>query len=201
MKIIAICGVSGSGKTTISQKLEESYSDKVLNLSQDAYYKPFNEFTIDERKKINYDEPDSFDIELLKKQISELKSSKEIEYPIYSFSEFTRTGNKRVKPKDLVIIDGMLMLHFKEIRDMLDDSIFLDCEDNTALDRMLKRDIVERDRTEDEVIDRFKKDIEPMNELYVKPQKNYANKIITTDCNFDDTYKKIEKYLKEKDYI
>lgn len=95
----------------------------------------------------------------------------------------------------------MLILHFKEIRKLLDDSIFLDCEDNIALDRMLRRDAIERNRTKDEIIKRYKRDIKPMNELYVKPQRAYANKIITTNDNFNNTYKSIEIYLKEKEYI
>lgn len=201
MKIIAICGISGSGKTTIAKRMAQNYSDKIMDLSQDAYYKSYDEYTIQERKNINYDSPDAFDIKLLEKQLKELKEGKEIDYPIYSFSEYSRIGNKKMKPKELVVIDGMLVLHFKEIRELLDDSIFLDCEDNIALDRMLRRDVIERNRTEDEIIKRYKRDIKPMNELYVKPQKSYANKIITTNDNFDNTYKSIKIYLKEKDYI
>lgn len=201
MKIVGICGISGSGKTTISKKLAQNYSNKIIDLSQDAYYKSFDDCTIDEKKEINYDHPNSFDIELLEKQLVELKLNKEIEYPIYSFSEYARIGKKKIKPKELVIIDGMLILHFKEIRKLLDDSIFLDCEDNIALDRMLRRDAIERNRTKDEIIKRYKRDIKPMNELYVKPQRAYANKIITTNDNFNNTYKSIEIYLKEKEYI
>lgn len=201
MKIIAICGISGSGKTTIAKRISQNYSNKIVDLSQDAYYKSYDEYTIQERRNINYDSPNAFDIKLLEKQLKELKESKEIDYPIYSFSEYVRIGNKKIKPKELVVIDGMLILHFKEIRKLLDDSIFLDCEDNIALDRMLRRDVIERNRTKDEIIKRYKRDIKPMNELYVKPQRAYANKIITTNDNFDNTYKSIEIYLKEKEYI
>lgn len=201
MKIIAICGISGSGKTTIAKRISQNYSNKMVDLSQDAYYKSYDEYTIQERRNINYDSPNAFDIKLLEKQLKELKESKEIDYPIYSFSEYVRIGNKKIKPKELVVIDGMLILHFEEIRKLLDDSIFLDCEDNIALDRMLRRDVIERNRTKDEIIKRYKRDIKPMNELYVKPQRAYANKIITTNDNFDNTYKSIEIYLKEKEYI
>lgn len=125
MKIIAICGISGSGKTTIAKRISQNYSNKIVDLSQDAYYKSYDEYTIQERRGINYDSPEAFDIKLLEKQLKELKESKEIDYPIYSFSEYSRIGSKNIKPKELVVIDGMLILHFKEIRELLDDSIFL----------------------------------------------------------------------------
>ena len=197
-KLVAICGGSASGKTILSKNLEKNNYSKIVTISQDSYYKPYSEFSLEERKQINYDNPNAFDIELLKEQLLQLKKGNNIQMPIYSFSEYTRKDEKvSVQPKNIIVIEGMLILHYPEIRNLVDESIYIDATERTRLKRMVIRDIKERGRTIESVIEQYKRDMKPMHDQFVEPLKKYANIIIDGNLKQSLVYNNAVKHLKE----
>lgn len=195
-KIIVICGGSASGKTAVSQELCKRNPENTVLISQDEYYKTFNELTIEEKKLINYDHPDAYDIELLVKNLIKLKMGESIENPLYSFSEYARTGTKTIFEKPVIILEGMLVLHYPEIRAIIDKSIYLECPEQVRLQRMIQRDVAERGRTPEWVVKQYNRDMKPMNEKFVEPQKQYADIIVDGNKKMNIVYKSVESFLK-----
>lgn len=194
-KIVAICGGSASGKTFIAEELCKRNPREILLISQDSYYRSFDELTVEEKKKTNYDHPDAFDIQLLIQNVIKLKNGECIENPVYSFSEYTRTGTIKTFPKKIILIEGMLALHYPELRNLIDKSVFIDCSERLRLKRMIERDIIERGRTLESVVEQYKRDMRPMHEKYVEPQKQYADIIIDGSNNKNTVYREIETFL------
>lgn len=179
MKIVGICGGSASGKTLISRELEKNNPTKVVTISQDFYYKPYSEISFEERKKINFDNPNAFDIELLQKHLILLKKGNIIQMPVYSFCQYTRDDRTIcVQPRDIIILEGILILHYPMIRQLLDKSFFIDANEKNRIKRMVLRDVKERGRTIEGVIEQYKRDIKTMHDKYVEPLKEYADVII-----------------------
>lgn len=198
-KIIAICGGSATGKTTLSNMLKQVYSENILVVSQDEYYKAFDTITFEEKKKINYDHPNSFDINLLIRNLIKLKNGENVESPIYSFSSYTRVGTKIDYPKPVIILEGMLVLHYPEIRKIIDKAIYLDSSENTRVHRMIERDISERNRTQEMVINQYNRDIKIMHNKYVETQKQYADVIINSDSDLYEVYNEVDNFIKNMD--
>ncbi len=182
MKNIVIIGVSGgsaSGKTTVVNRLKEICKDRVELISHDYYYKPFEELTPEERTKINYDHPDAFDTQLLIEDLKKLKKAVPIDRPVYSYIENTRLPETvRVNPAKVIIVDGFMIFENKELRDLMDIKVFVDTDADERLIRRIIRDVNERGRSLESVIEQYKKTVKPMHELYVEPYKNYADIII-----------------------
>ena len=180
MLIIGIAGGTGCGKTTVvNQILQELPENEVGVISQDSYYKDTSHLSYDERIKINFDHPRSIDFELLESHLKDLKDDKPIEQPVYSFVKHNRTGDTILThPRKVMIVEGILILTNPELRDMFDIKIFVHADSDERLIRRLKRDISERGRDIDEVINRYQTTLKPMHEQFIEPMKEYADIII-----------------------
>ncbi|WP_375235516.1 uridine kinase [Winogradskyella sp.] len=180
MLIIGIAGGTGCGKTTVVNTiLKELPQDEVVVISQDSYYKDTTHLSYEERVKINFDHPRSIDFDLLVNHLNELRKGNTIQQPVYSFVQHNRTGDSVLtKPRKVIIVEGILILTNPEIRDLFDIKIFVHADSDERLIRRLKRDISERGRDIDEVLDRYQNTLKPMHEQFIEPMKEYADIII-----------------------
>lgn len=180
MLVIGIAGGSGSGKTTVVRALTEQLKEKVVVLPQDSYYKDSSHLPLEERQKVNFDHPDSIDFPLLIRQLSQLKNGETIEQPVYSYLTCSRskTETVTVTPAEVIIIEGILIFTCAELRSQMDIKIFVDADDDDRLMRVMTRDIQERGRDMEAVIDRYSKVVKPMYLQFIEPSKRYADIII-----------------------
>ncbi len=180
MIIIGIAGGTGSGKTTVVKKIMERFQpDEVVLLPQDSYYKDSSNVPVEERQNINFDHPDAFDWALLSKHISMLKKGESIEQPIYSYITCTRQKETiHIEPKEVVIIEGILALWDKKLRSLMDLRIFVDADPDERLIRVIQRDVIERGRTAEAVMDRYIRVLKPMHMEFIEPCKRYADLIV-----------------------
>lgn len=180
MTIIGIAGGTGSGKTTVVKKIIEALPpDSVAVVPQDSYYNDTTGMTDEERKAINFDHPDAFDWKLLIKQMSDLRNGKAIEQPTYSYIISNRLPETiHVEPRPVIIIEGIMALVNRKLRDMMDLKIFVDCDDDIRLIRNIQRDTIDRGRTVTMVMERYMKVLKPMHEQFIEPSKRHANIII-----------------------
>ena len=196
MHVIAITGGTGSGKTTLVQSIASKISNKeILCLSSDSYYKDNPKLSFLEREKINYDEPDAVDFNLLKKHINDLKLGKSIKVPKYCFKTHLRMKEYVVEsPKKILLIEGILILSNSELRKKFNLKIFLECDRDLRLKRRVKRDVDQRGRNEEDVIHLFSKRLDSMHKKYVIPVKKYCDIIINTEeeVNYEKLIKKIK---------
>lgn len=183
MLIIGIAGGTGSGKTTVvRQIIEELPKNEVCVISQDSYYKVTSHLQFDERTKINFDHPKAIDFDLLEKHLKELKKGNSIEQPIYSFVEHNRTGKTiTTKPRKVIIVEGILILTHPEVRELFDINIYVHADSDERLIRRLKRDMAERGRDLEEVLNRYQTTLKPMHQQFIEPTKEYADIIIPTN--------------------
>jgi uridine kinase len=180
MLIIGIAGGTGSGKTTVvNQIINELQHDEVDVIYQDSYYQDTSHLSFEERTKINFDHPKSIDFELLVEHLKILKAGQAIEQPVYSFKEHNRTSETIItQPRKVMIVEGILIFTHPDIRDMFDIKIFVHADSDERLMRRLKRDITERGRDLDEVINRYKSTLKPMHQQFIEPTKEFADIII-----------------------
>ena len=180
MTIIGIAGGTGSGKTTVVKKIVQALPPHyVAVVPLDSYYNDTSHMTDEERKHINFDHPDAFDGKLLVKQIQQLRNGEAIEQPTYSYILSNRLPETvHVEPKPVIIIEGIMTLINKKLRDVMDLKIFVDTDSDERLIRNIQRDVVERGRTVDMVINRYLDILKPMHEQFIEPTKKYADLII-----------------------
>ncbi|WP_458627232.1 uridine kinase [Winogradskyella sp. PC D3.3] len=180
MLIIGIAGGTGCGKTTVVNTiLKELPEGEVGVISQDSYYKDTSHLSFEERVKINFDHPRSIDFELLEHHLKELKAGNSINQPVYSFVKHNRTGDVIVtKPRKVMIVEGILILSHAEIRDLFDIKIYVHADSDERLIRRLRRDITERGRDINEVLQRYQSTLKPMHQQFIEPMKEYADIII-----------------------
>lgn len=180
MKIIGIAGGTGSGKTTVVKKIVEALPPHfVAVVPLDSYYNDTSHMTEEERMAINFDHPDAFDWQLLVKHVDLLRNGEAVEQPTYSYLKCNREKETvHVEPKPVIIIEGIMALLNKQLRDMMDLKIFVDTDSDERLIRNIQRDCVERGRTVEMVIDRYHKVLKPMHEQFIEPTKKFADLII-----------------------
>lgn len=180
MTIIGIAGGTGSGKTTVVRKIAEALPPHyVAVVPLDSYYNDTTNMTAEERRAINFDHPDAFDWKLLIEHVKQLKAGNAVEQPTYSYIESNRQKETvHVEPKPVIIIEGIMTLLNKKLRDMMDLKIFVDTDSDERLIRNIQRDVVERGRTVEMVIDRYLKVLKPMHEQFIEPTKKYADLIV-----------------------
>ena len=183
MLIIGIAGGTGSGKTTVVKKiLNEIPTAEVTVISQDSYYNQNDHLSYQERCNINFDHPNAIDFELLIKHVKELRKGNCIEQPIYSFVTHNRIDDRiKTFPKKVVIIEGILIFTNRELRKLIDIKVFVHADSDERLIRRLRRDIEERGRDINEVLERYQSTLKPMHQEFIEPTKNYADLIIPND--------------------
>ncbi len=180
MLIIGIAGGSGSGKTTVVKKIIEGLpNDSVSVISQDSYYKDLRRLPAEERAKINFDHPSSIEFDLLIKQVDELIKSHIIEKPIYSYLTCTRANDtETVEPRKVIIVEGILIFTNEKLRERFNIKIFVDADQDDRLMRIIYRDLIERGRSVQNVLEHYDKFVKPMHLQFIEPTKRYADIII-----------------------
>jgi uridine kinase len=180
MLIIGIAGGTGSGKTTVVKKISENIPDgEIALLPQDSYYKDNSHLPLKERRKINFDHPNSIEWDLLKTHVSDLKNGKAVGQPIYSYLTCTRADDTiEVLPQKVIIIEGILCLADEGLRDMMDLKVFVHADADDRLIRVINRDIVERGRSVNTVLERYEKTVKPSHLQFIEPTKKYADIIV-----------------------
>ncbi|MCC5890276.1 MAG: uridine kinase [Alkalibacterium sp.] len=178
--VIGVTGGSGSGKTSVSQSIYNFFPGKsIMMLEQDSYYKNQDHLSFEERLKTNYDHPFAFDTELLISHLNELLNYESIEKPVYDYTKHTRSNETIAQmPKDVIILEGILILEDARLRDLMDIKVYVDTDDDIRIIRRIKRDIEERGRTLDNVIDQYLQVVKPMHSQFIEPTKKYADIII-----------------------
>ena len=189
MLTVGITGGTGSGKTTISEELKKEFGESDIGfISQDSYYNDNGNLSFDEKNKINFDHPDAVDFELMINHLNLLKNGKNINQPVYSFIHHNRTEKtKLLKPKKIMIIEGLLILNNIKLRDLIDLKVFVDATKNLRFKRRLDRDINQRGRTAEEVVELFNSRLNKMHNLYVEPMKEFCDIVIDNNNSLEIT--------------
>jgi uridine kinase len=201
MLIIGIAGGTGSGKTTVVNKILARLKEKEITiLSQDAYYRDNSDLPLEERQKINFDHPDALEFELLCENIRKLNRGETVEQPIYSYLTCTRAAETTtIIPRKAIIVEGILCLWPKELRKLMDIKIFVDCEADVRLARVIRRDLEERGRDVQTVLKRYEETVRPSHLQFIEPTKRYADIIVPEGGNnkvaIDIITQYIEKHL------
>lgn len=206
MKNVIVIGVSGgsaSGKTTVANRIKEEFKDSVELLSHDFYYIPHDDLPFEQRAKVNYDHPNAFDTERMIHDIKQLKQSVSIERPVYSYKEHTRLPETvKVNPAKVIIVEGFMIFENAELRDLFDIKVFVDTDADERLIRRIIRDVNERGRSLESVIDQYTSTVKPMHDQFVEPNKKYADVIIPrggmNDVAIDMLIHRIKAILSEE---
>ena len=177
--VIGIAGGTGSGKTTLMDNLMQRFGDQVTVLSHDNYYRRRDDMTMEERSKVNYDEPAALETDLMVKHLEQLRQGESIECPVYDFAQHNRSNKTTtIVPKRVIIVEGILIFENEALRDLMDIRIFVDTDADVRLGRRILRDVEERGRTLQSVLEQYETTVKPMHEKYVEPSKKFANIVV-----------------------
>ena len=177
--VIGIAGGTGSGKTTLMKHLLERFGSDVTVLSHDNYYRRRDDMPFEERCKLNYDEPAALETDLMARHLQALRNGQAIDCPVYDFTQHNRSGETvRIHPRRVIIVEGILIFENKALRDLMDIKIFVDTDADIRLCRRIKRDVRDRGRTLESVIEQYQTTVKPMHEKYVEPSKRYAHIVV-----------------------
>lgn len=197
--IIGIAGGSGSGKSTFTNRIKEHFGDDVVVLYHDNYYRRQDGVPFEERVKVNYDHPDSLETELLVEHLKQLKEGHSIESPVYDYSQHNRSDEViRIDPKPVILVEGILLLADERVRDLLDIKVYVEADADERILRRITRDVKERGRDLDGIIEQYLTTVKPMHYLYVEPTRSKADIVINSgknDVAFDLFVSKIEQLL------
>ncbi|MGN0315480.1 MAG: uridine kinase [Fusicatenibacter sp.] len=177
--IIGIAGGSGSGKTTLTNQIAKQFPEQVTVIKHDNYYKAHNDMDYEERSRLNYDHPNAFDTELMIRHLIALKKGESIECPVYDYTVHNRSKNTiTVVPNKVIIVEGILIFENQELCNLMDIRIFVDTDADLRIIRRIQRDVMERARSIESVINQYLQTVKPMHEQYVEPSKKNANIIV-----------------------
>lgn len=202
---VGVAGGSGSGKTTVVERIMQGLAPHPVSLiHHDAYYRDYSELTLEERSRINFDHPDALETELLVRHMDDLRDGRTVEVPVYDFTTHERTGRTRpAAPTPVVIVDGILVLAERAIRERLDIRIFVDTDADIRFIRRLLRDIEHRGRTLESVIEQYRETVRPMHLEFVEPSKRYADVIVpvggSNEVAIDMVVSKLRQVLGSRD--
>ena len=194
--LIGFCGGSGAGKTTLVSQLLNHYGNKAVAIELDSYYKDSPGLTFKEREKINFDHPDSFDIDLLKEHLILLKSGNEIKKPIYDFKTHKRQKNTNtINPNTLIFLEGTLIFYFIELINIINLKIFIETKENIRYQRRIDRDVKQRGRTISNVKEQYQSTVKPMHVKYIEPLRSVAEVIISGELDIVDSTNRVIKKI------
>lgn len=177
--VIGIAGGSGSGKTTLMKNLTKGFGDEITVLSHDNYYRAHDDLPFEQRSKLNYDHPDAFETDLMIEHLKELKAGRPIECPVYDYTIHNRTADTiTIRPKNVIIVEGILIFENKALCDLMDIKIFVDTDDDVRLIRRIKRDVAKRGRSLQSVLTQYLETVKPMHEQFVEPSKKNADVVV-----------------------
>jgi uridine kinase len=177
--VVGIAGGSASGKTTIVSMIKEAFGEDIVVISHDSYYKAHDELPFDERSRLNYDHPNAFDTNRMISDIKRLKNNEEIDVPVYDYTIHNRTDQTiHVVPKKVIIVEGILILENAGLRDLMDIKVFVETDADERLMRRIRRDVTERGRSVESILNQYAQTVKPMHEQFVEPSKKYADIII-----------------------
>ena len=202
--LIGIAGGTGSGKSTLTRYIKEQFKDDVTVILHDDYYKSFDEIPFEQRVLLNYDEPYAYDTDLMIEDLKKLKAGQSVNIPVYDYAAYTRTDQVRpTEPTKVIVAEGLMVLSVKELADLFDISVFVDADADIRLIRRIKRDMVERGRTFDSVVNQYLATVKPMHELYVEPSKKNADFVVLRGGEnrvaLDLLYQKFKNHIEESD--
>lgn len=177
--VIGIAGGTGSGKTTLVKKIKEQFGNVVTVLSHDNYYRRLDHLPLEERAKVNYDEPKALETELMSLHLEQLRAGQSIDCPVYDFSQHNRSDETlHIEPTQVIIVEGILIFENKPLRDLMDIRIFVDTDADIRICRRIKRDVNKRGRSLESVIEQYQTTVKPMHEKYVEPSRRYAHIVV-----------------------
>ena len=177
--VIGIAGGTGSGKTTLMKNIMTRFEGHVTVLSHDNYYRRNDHLTYEERCQINYDEPAALETDLMARHLLQLRNGQAIDCPVYDFSQHNRSDETiRIEPKNVIIVEGILIFENRELRELMDIRIFVDTDSDVRLCRRIKRDVNKRGRTLESVLLQYQQTVKPMHEKYVEPSKRFADLVV-----------------------
>lgn len=195
--IIGIAGGSGSGKSTFAQRLKEAFPDQISLISCDNYYLPHDELPLEERAHLNYDAPEALEFDLMVRHLEELKNGNIALCPLYDFTRHTRSDKiTEIEPRPIILIDGILIFHDPNLRECMDLKIYVETDADERILRRAKRDMQERGRDLDSVIDQYLTTVKPMHNTYVKPTRIFADIILNGGKN-EQAFKLVKNQIKQ----
>ena len=203
--IIGIAGGTGSGKSTFTNKLKDTFKEDVAVLYHDNYYRDQSDIPLEERRKTNYDHPDAMETELLVEHLHQLKEGKAIECPVYDYTMHTRSNQvMKVEPKRVILLEGILVLADERLRDLMDVKVYVEADADERILRRVIRDVKERGRDIEGVVEQYLTTVKPMHYLYVEPTRTTADIVINSGMNpvaFELVRNMIQKILDEKEEV
>lgn len=177
--VIGIAGGTGSGKTTLMKRIVEQFGDVVTVLSHDNYYRRLDHLELEERRKVNYDEPQALETELMSRHLELLRQGQAIDCPVYDFAQHNRSNETtHIVPRQVIIVEGILIFENEDLRNLMDIRIFVDTDADIRLCRRIKRDVTKRGRSMESVLEQYQATVKPMHEKYVEPSKKYAHIVV-----------------------
>ena len=177
--IIGIAGGTGSGKSTLTERLKKRFGDEVTVIRHDDYYKEQHALTYEQRVTVNYDCPEAFDTDLLIRHLNELRAGREVDIPVYDYTIHDRSYEvRRIAPTPVILLDGILILENRTLCSLMDVKIFVDTDDDIRILRRIERDVLERDRSLTSIINQYRNTVKPMHEKYVQPSRRNADIVI-----------------------
>jgi len=195
-KICAIAGGSGSGKTTLARMIHDVLTEDADHVAIDWYYRDLAHLTMEERRAVNYDHPDSLEFELFAEHLDALRAGEPVSAPQYDFATHTRTSDViTIKPRPVVVADGILLLAVEDVRPRYDHAVFIDVPEQVRLDRRVKRDVAERGRDADDVVRQWNEFVAPMHAQLVQPSMAFADRVVTMDEDFATVARELADHL------